>query len=92
MDDSLPIWVSLNDTVRQCDCCGRKHMKRTFEISGADINPIHLGHVCAGEWFKLNLTGNKYKARARLANKINSLSSDEVSEIIEDIKEAATEW
>lgn len=89
--DELPIFVSLCE-VNVCDCCGKSNLKRSMKLDSVYFNAVHLGVVCCGRWFNVNLRGNPYKAATRLQYKINSLSIDEVNSVLEDIKEAAQEW
>lgn len=77
--------------VSECDCCGKKNIKRTVEICSADIDPIYLGVTCGGEWFEVNLSGNPYKAIIRLNRKLKELSNEQIEEIINNIKEAQEE-
>lgn len=91
MLDSLPIFASLNFMVSECDCCSKKHIKRTVEINSSEIEPIYLGVTCAGSWFNINLSGNPYKAVARFNRLLRTLPNEQIEVIIEMIKEAQDE-
>lgn len=90
IDDSLPIWVDI-EPVKQCDCCGRTHMKRTLCISSPEFNPIHLGYICAGRWFEINLTGNAYKAKDKLQDKINKMNHIKLMSILDRVQAGDSE-
>ena len=87
-----PINVEIDETVTQCDCCGKQHLKRTIHLFSEEIGSIHIGVICASKWFGMNLTGNPYYAGAKLDKHIQNLEDDELDEIIQNIKEAAQEW
>lgn len=71
-NDGLPVFVTAVEH-SYCDCCKHKHMKRTFCITSPLMEDFHLGYVCAGKWFKVNLSGNISRARRILQNKMNSM-------------------
>lgn len=90
--DELPVYVKLDFNIHQCDCCGRKGLKRAINISSTDFNDLNLGVICAGRWFKLNLSGNPHSAVYKLQRKLRASSNAQISEIVQDIAEAAQEW
>lgn len=90
LDDALPIECRLDFDVTQCDCCGKEKLKRTIEIAFEDTS-LHLGVICAGRWFKVNLTGNPHYAADRLLRILNNLNSEELQIIITEIQEANSE-
>jgi len=92
LNDELPIFVTLNFDVHQCDCCGKDNLKRTVRLEVPGGGLVHLGVICAGRWFKMNLTGNPYYAADRLAKKVRELDNSNVENTLADIKKAATEW
>lgn len=87
MLDSLPIFASLNFDVSTCSCCNKQNIKRTIEISGADLDPVWLGVTCAGQWFNVNLSGNPYKAVSRFNRILRAMPNEQIEVIIELIKE-----
>lgn len=92
MIDELPIYASLDFSIHQCDCCGRKGLKRAVCISSVDFNPICLGVICTGKWFNINLSGNPYKAVIKLQKKLNIMQNNDILNIIEEVKKTAKEW
>ncbi len=84
LNDQLPVWVTVKEN-SFCDCCKQTHMKRVFHISSTLMDDFDLGYVCAGYWFKLNLSGNITKARAKLAAKLNSMPTEEIMRILDQI-------
>ena len=84
MDD---IDVSIVLGVEACDCCGMTKLKRAIHFEGADFKSFNLGVKCAGEHFNLNLTGNPYKAAAKLGRMINSMDTWEFMDILDNIIE-----
>lgn len=90
-DDDLDlVWVSVLER-RYCDCCKHKHMKRVFHIKSTFMDDFDLGYVCAGHWFGINLTGNIHKARTKLQNKLNSMDSSDIEDIVANIIAEAAE-
>jgi short-subunit dehydrogenase involved in D-alanine esterification of teichoic acids len=94
LDDEIPVYtyVTLNFNINQCDCCGRRGLKRTINILSKEFNDLNLGVICAGKWFNVNLTGNPHKATKRLQNKLNSFRRDKLLSVVEDVAEASREW
>jgi len=94
-DDDLPVWADVSYTVVQCDCCGKPRLKRTMKLHGPTIDQLHIGVVCCGKWFAGNKTryrGNPNKAVKRLRRDLQAMSSEEVQETINAIRESAQEW
>lgn len=87
--DELPIFANLNFNVHVCSCCGKQNIKRTIEISGADLDPVYLGVTCCGEWFNVNLSGNPYKSISRFNRVLRKLSNQEIENIVAEISEAS---
>lgn len=86
MKDSLPVWVTVEEQ-RYCDCCKHTHMRSVFKISHATLfDDLRLGYVCAGRWFEVDLSGNRSKARRKLQQKLNTLSEDDLMEIVDEIE------
>lgn len=94
MENTDAILVEIDETVTQCSCCGKEHLKRTLHLESIDnrIGDLYIGVICASRWFELNLTGNCYYAAAKLQRYVNNLDEDDFVEIVEQIKEAAEEW
>ena len=80
--------VSLCLDVNTCDCCGKDNLKRTVHVSLEDGGELYLGVICAGQWFKINMSGNPYYAADRLNKKIESMTSREIEALVDDIQEA----
>lgn len=60
-------------------------MKRVFHIESTLMDDFDLGYICATRWFNVNLSGNIFKARDRLAAKLNSMKPEVVLSIMDSI-------
>lgn len=78
--------VSLDFDTNACSCCGKSNLKRTIRIVHEE-GELNLGVKCAGNYFSLNLTGNPYKATAKLGDKIYGMSEAKFYDIIGSIGE-----
>ena len=74
----------VDHNINQCDCCGKSKLMRTLHVRYNNTH-LALGVVCAGKHFDLNLTGNPYKAAAKLERALNEYSRDEFEEHLEEI-------
>lgn len=84
LTDERPIAVSLKE-LEFCHCCKRTHMRKVFHIESTLMDAFDLGYVCAGYWFKINLSGNITRARTKLERKLNSMPTQEVLGIVDRI-------
>ena len=84
------IEVSLDVHVRQCEHCNAKNIKRTFHIQVETENTfeeLYIGRVCIGKLLNIDTSGNPYKARERIFNKLSNQSEQEIIYMIQDLKE-----
>lgn len=88
----MKIQAAYTDTVLQCSCCGKRNLKRTLEISGDDFETINLGVSCAGNWFKINLSGNPFYSAARLDRHLNNLLYKQIIETLEKVEQQKIVW
>lgn len=86
LSEDRPILVTINNN-DYCHCCKRTHMRKVFHISSTLMDDFDLGYVCAGYWFKINLSGNITKARTKLQSKLNAMPREEVLSIVDRIFE-----
>lgn len=91
LDDEMPVFCNLNIEVNTCDCCGKSNLKRTIQLDLPGGGALYLGVICAGRWFKLNMTGNPWYAADRLAKKLRKIKNEEISEIVQEIQDASEE-
>jgi hypothetical protein len=84
--ENLIAEIDINTTV--CDCCGKKHMSKTFAITCEDEGrTINLGAICASKKFDVNLTGNIFQALKRFNKALKRLTQDEYEIIFGTIYE-----
>lgn len=75
--------VELDLEHKECSHCG-KTANRTISIDIPEELHAHLGVRCASNIFGLNLTGNPWKAAAKLANHLIGMDAEEIMELIEN--------
>lgn len=77
--------VLVDDEIIVCDCCGKDNLKHTLEIITPYEDPVNLGVICAGQWFKANLTGNIYYAARKLENQIKQMTAEATENVLNEI-------
>lgn len=82
----MDVDVGIDLDTSACACCGKSNLKRTIRIAYED-GEINLGVKCAGDYFNLNLTGNPYKAAAKLNKEIDGMSENRFYGIIDGINQ-----
>lgn len=90
-DLELPALVQLIEDIHECDCCGRKGLKRAIELSLPHGVILYLGVVCAGRWFKMNLTGNPWYAADKLGRHLRTMDNKDIGGILDAIRESAAD-
>lgn len=88
MPKSSKLRVYITNAVTQCDCCYKTHLKRTVCIQ-LGLAEIHLGVVCASNYFSLDMRGNPFYAAKRLFDRISVLSRSDFESILEEIEDNA---
>lgn len=88
LDDEIPAFASLTQEVTQCDCCGKRNLKRTVCLSLPGVI-IHLGITCIGQWFNVTTSGNPHYAVDRINSKLRTITNKQITNIINEIKESS---
>jgi len=78
----MKIKVRIDEHVRECDHCGAKNIKRTFNIKSRDYN-LYVGRICIQNITNINTSGNPYKACAKIETYLNSLEYNEFLDLID---------
>lgn len=80
--------VSLSTSVRQCEHCNTKLIKRTFHIQ-ANEEEIYIGRVCLSNIIDMDTSGNPARAREKIFDYLQEL---ELQEGIDHVEELISSW
>ena len=76
------IYVDVSQTVRLCQHCGAKNIKRTFHIKFPKLD-VYLGRICIQKITGVTTSGNPYKAAGKIQKYFNRINIDERLETYE---------
>ena len=79
--------ASLDTSIHTCSCCGKSNLMRAIKVKFDKVGEMHLGVVCAGKHFDLNLSGNPYKAAAKLERYLSSIDEEDFYSIIDGFEQ-----
>lgn len=76
--------ISLNEKIRQCQHCGAKNIKQTYEIINGKER-LYIGRICLERLINVNTSGNKYKALERVRLRFKLIDIDEFMSDVEEV-------